>query len=125
MVDAFLTNCRLADGRIVDIGIAGGKIAVVGEGAAASSNIAPTLDIRGDLVLPGLISAAGAQALGIADYGVAVGAAANLFTIAASCVTEAVAAHPPRRLVLFDGKVVARDESFLAVPLSIAGAASA
>jgi hypothetical protein len=26
----FLTNCRLADGRLVDIGIAGGKIAVVG-----------------------------------------------------------------------------------------------
>ena len=37
-VDAFLTNCRLADGRLVDIGIAGGKIAAVGEGAAASSN---------------------------------------------------------------------------------------
>ena len=29
-VDAFLTNCRLADGRLVDIGIAGGKIAAVG-----------------------------------------------------------------------------------------------
>jgi hypothetical protein len=48
-VDAFLTNCRLADGRLVDIGIAGGKIAAVGEGAAASSNIAPELDITGDL----------------------------------------------------------------------------
>ena len=33
-VDAFLTNCRIADGRLVDIGIAGGKIALVGEGAA-------------------------------------------------------------------------------------------
>ena len=33
-VDEFLTNCRLADGRLVDIGIAGGKIAAVGEGAA-------------------------------------------------------------------------------------------
>ena len=31
MLDAFLTNCRLADGRLVDVGIAGGKIAVVGE----------------------------------------------------------------------------------------------
>ena len=72
-----------------------------------------------------LISAAGAQALGIADYGVAVGAAANLFTIAASCVAEAVAAHPPRKLVLFDGKVVARDGSFLAVPISIASEALA
>jgi hypothetical protein len=36
-VHVFLTNCRLADGRLVDIGIAGGKIAIVGEGAAASS----------------------------------------------------------------------------------------
>ena len=51
-VHAFLTNCRLADGRLVDIGITGGKIAVVGEGAAASSNSAPALDIGGDLVLP-------------------------------------------------------------------------
>src|SRR4051812_34403855 len=55
-VDAFLTNCRLADGRLVDIGIAGGKIAVVGEGAASPlSNSAPALDIAGDLVLPGLV----------------------------------------------------------------------
>src|SRR6516164_5188282 len=44
-VHAFLTNCR----------IAGGKIVVVGEGAAASSNSAPALDIGGDLVLPGLV----------------------------------------------------------------------
>jgi cytosine/adenosine deaminase-related metal-dependent hydrolase len=55
-VDAFLTNCRLADGRLVDIGISGGKIAVVGEGAAPPlSNSAPALDIGGDLVLPGLV----------------------------------------------------------------------
>src|SRR5205814_9981915 len=39
-----------------------------------------------------LVSAAGAQALGIGDYGIAVGGAANLFTIAVSCVAEAVAA---------------------------------
>jgi cytosine deaminase len=54
--DAFLTNCRLADGRLVDIGIADGKIAIVGEGPApARSNSAPALDIGGDLVLPGLV----------------------------------------------------------------------
>ena len=53
-VEAFLTNCRIADGRLVDIGIAGGKIVAVGEGAAAS-NSAPALDIGGDLVLPGLV----------------------------------------------------------------------
>jgi len=46
-VDAFLTNCRLADGRLVDIGIAGGKIAAVGEGAAASSDSARGLLIFG------------------------------------------------------------------------------
>ncbi len=55
-VDAFLTNCRLADGRLVDIGVADGKIAIVGEDAApALSNSAPALDIGGDLVLPGLV----------------------------------------------------------------------
>ena len=52
--DAFLTNCRLADGRLVDIGIADGKIAIVGEGAApARSNSTPALDIGGDRVLLG------------------------------------------------------------------------
>jgi cytosine/adenosine deaminase-related metal-dependent hydrolase len=56
MLDAFLTNCRLADGRVVDIGIADGKIAIVGVGAApTSSNSAPELDIGGDLILPGLV----------------------------------------------------------------------
>jgi len=55
-VDVFLTNCRLADSRLVDTGIADGKIAIVGEGAApALSNSAPSLDIGGDLVLPGLV----------------------------------------------------------------------
>jgi hypothetical protein len=38
--DAFLTNCRLADGRIADIGIAGGKIAAVArDGAFISTPI--------------------------------------------------------------------------------------
>jgi len=55
-VDVFLTNCRLADSRLVDIGVADGKITIVGEGAAkALSNSAPALDIGGDLVLPGLV----------------------------------------------------------------------
>jgi cytosine/adenosine deaminase-related metal-dependent hydrolase len=72
-----------------------------------------------------LVSAAGARALGIGDYGITVGAAANLFTIAASGVPEAVAAHSPRKLVFFDGKVVARGGSFLAAPVPIASEASA
>ena len=67
-----------------------------------------------------LVSGAGAKALGIADYGVEVGGAATLFTIAASGVPEAVAAHPPRKLVLFDGRIVARDGAELPVPAPIA-----
>jgi cytosine/adenosine deaminase-related metal-dependent hydrolase len=66
-----------------------------------------------------LVSAAGARALGIADYGVAVGGPATLFTIAASGVPEAVAAHPPRKLVLFDGRIVARDGAVLPAPAQI------
>ena len=66
-----------------------------------------------------LVSGSGACALGIADYGVAVGGSATLFTIAASGVPEAVAAHPPRRLVLFDGRIVARDGAVLPTPMSI------
>jgi cytosine deaminase len=55
-LDALLTHCRLADGRLVDIGIAGGRIAAIGEGTAPSlSNRVPILDIGGDLVLPGLV----------------------------------------------------------------------
>jgi hypothetical protein len=50
-LDALLTRCRLADGRIVDIGIAGGRIATLGEDTAPSlSNRVPILDIGGDLV---------------------------------------------------------------------------
>jgi hypothetical protein len=51
------------------------------------------------------------------------GSAATLFTIAVSCAAEAVAAHPARKLVLFDGKIVARDGTFLAAPIRIASEA--
>jgi cytosine deaminase len=66
-----------------------------------------------------LVSAAGARALGIADYGVAVGSPATLFTIPASGVPEAVAAHRPRKFVLFDGRIVARDGAALPTPMPI------
>ena len=59
------------------------------------------------------------------DCEVTAGAAANLFTVAASCIAEAVTAHPPRKLVLYDGKIVARDGSFLTAPIPIASKASA
>ncbi|HTZ35122.1 MAG TPA: hypothetical protein VMB84_03790, partial [Stellaceae bacterium] len=67
-------------------------------------------------------SAAGAKALGVADYGIAIGAPATLFTIAASGVAEAVAVHAPRKLVLFDGRLVARDGAALPEPLPVAAA---
>src|SRR5215470_15432625 len=55
-LDAVLTNCRLADGNLVDIGLAGGRIAAMGAGIAPSlSNSVPALDIGRDLVLPGLV----------------------------------------------------------------------
>ena len=66
-----------------------------------------------------LVSAAGARALGIADYGTVVSGPANLFTITASGVPEAVAAHPIRKLVLHDGRIVARDGTALPTPTSI------
>jgi cytosine deaminase len=47
----------------------------------------------------------GARTLGIAGYGVEVGDRANLVAIDARSVQEAVVAHPPRRLVVHDGRV--------------------
>jgi cytosine/creatinine deaminase len=51
-----LTHCRLADGRLVDVGIAGGHIAAIGEDTAPSlSNRVPILDIGSGLLLPGVV----------------------------------------------------------------------
>ena len=51
----------------------------------------------------------GAQVMGAANYGLTVGCNADLVLIAAETAAEAVAYHPPRRLVLKRGRVVARD----------------
>jgi cytosine deaminase len=56
-----------------------------------------------------IVSAAGAKALSIQGYGIAVDNPANFFTVAASCIPEAVGGHPPRQLVVHEGKIVARD----------------
>jgi cytosine/adenosine deaminase-related metal-dependent hydrolase len=56
-----------------------------------------------------IVSAAGAKALSIDGYGVAVGRSANFFTLEASCIPEAVGGHPPRKLVVHEGRIVARD----------------
>ena len=67
-----------------------------------------------------LVSAAGARALGVADYGIMVGGVATLFAISASGIPEAVATHPPRKVVLFEGRIVARDGAALPVPAPVA-----
>lgn len=51
----------------------------------------------------------GAQVMGLAHYGLTVGSSADLVLVAAETAAEAVAYHPPRRLVLKRGRVVARD----------------
>lgn len=52
MTDAILGNAVLADGRQVDLGIEGGRIAAI---AAAGSMALPTLDLGGALIVPGFI----------------------------------------------------------------------
>ena len=66
-----------------------------------------------------LVSTAGARALGVPDYGIAVGGAASLFVIPVGGIPEAVAAHPARKLVLFGGRIVARDGAALPGPTPI------
>ena len=49
-----------------------------------------------------------AEILGLRDHGLRVGASADLVAIPAASVPEAVAAYPPRALVMKRGRVVAR-----------------
>ena len=52
---------------------------------------------------------AGASVMGLSDYGVNLGCKADLVLVPAQNAAEAVVTHPPRRLVLKNGHVVARD----------------
>ena len=54
-------------------------------------------------------SAAARRVFGHDDRGIALGAPADLFTVRAETLGEAVAQHPPRGLVLKGGRLVARD----------------
>ncbi|MGX9965234.1 amidohydrolase [Roseomonas sp. F4] len=74
-------------------------------------------DVRTDPLLEAIfamISSEGAAALGIADYGIAEGHPAHVFTLPAENVPEAVGGHPPRGLVFHAGRLVARDGAWLA-----------
>lgn len=50
----------------------------------------------------------GARVMGLKDYGLDAGCRADLVLVDAETVTHAVVAHPPRKLVLKEGRVVAR-----------------
>ncbi len=60
-----------------------------------------------------LATEAAAKVLGLENYGLAEGCAADLIAVRAESVAEAVAAHPPRMLVMKRGRVVARDGKLL------------
>ena len=55
----------------------------------------------------------GADIMRIADYGLAVGKAGDLVVVAGEAITHAIVAHPPRKLVVKRGRVVARDGTCL------------
>lgn len=55
----------------------------------------------------------GAKVMGLNTYGIEKGCIADLVVVDAQSVTHAVVSHPPRRLVLKAGRVVARDGNAL------------
>ena len=58
-------------------------------------------------------TAAARRVFGQDDRGIAVGAPADLFTVHAETLAEAVAQHPPRGVVFKGGRAVARDGAYL------------
>jgi cytosine deaminase len=78
------------------------RAAVIGyrQGLNADEDLALALD---------LATYAAARVLGLKNYGLAEGCAADLIAVGAESVPEAVAAHPPRVLVMKRGEIVARE----------------
>jgi cytosine/adenosine deaminase-related metal-dependent hydrolase len=62
-----------------------------------------------------LVTGAAARVLGLANNSVGVGDFADLAALPAASIPEAVAAHPPRALVMKRGRVVAREGELIAV----------
>ncbi|MDR5780727.1 amidohydrolase family protein [Caballeronia sp. LZ065] len=60
------------------------------------------------------VSEAGARGCGFADYGLRVGARADLVLVDAESVAQAVVARPKRKLVMANGRIVARDGALVA-----------
>lgn len=63
-----------------------------------------------------LTSSTGAKALGLKNYGVQVGAQADLVVIRANSIAKAVVSRPPREWVLKAGQVVAKDGNLSTLP---------
>jgi len=77
------------------------------------------LNADADLALAlDLTTHAPAKVLGLSNYGLAVGAPADLVAIPVASVSEAVVEHPTRKLVMKRGRVVAQDGRLVA-PLTI------
>jgi cytosine/adenosine deaminase-related metal-dependent hydrolase len=69
-------------------------------------------DLRRDddlLIAFDCVSEAAARGCGFTDYGLRVGARADLVLVEADSVAHAVVARPPRKLVVARGRIVARD----------------
>lgn len=60
------------------------------------------------------VSVAGARGCGFADYGLRAGARADLVLVDAESVAQAVVARPKRKLVMANGRIVARDGALVA-----------
>ncbi len=59
----------------------------------------------------------GASVMALQDYGLKPGCSADFVLVDAETVAEAVAAHPPRKLVVKKGRVTARDgRALVAMP---------
>lgn len=56
-----------------------------------------------------MVTAAAARVLGVAPYGIALGAPADLVVVEAGSLAEAVATRPRRKLVIKAGRVIAKD----------------
>ena len=87
------------------------RAAVIGyrQGLNADEDLGVALD---------LATHAAAKVLGLEGYGLAEGCAADLVAVRAESVAEAVAAHPPRILVMKRGKIVRAGGAEAASPQS-------
>ena len=79
-----------------------GSAMIIGyrSGFYADAELAPAFD---------LVTHAGAEALGLTDYGPTIGARADFVALAAARVPEAAIADPRRRMIFKGGSLVARD----------------